>query len=85
MDKEIKKIIFPNNQFKPFSVINETIIDIKQKLLVSFDKVSKLKNLNIYCQCLEDFIKNYMLFIDYNESIYEKVYKKTEELFNCYL
>ena len=86
MDKEAKKIkVCKNKQLKPISLLIDSIVASKQKLSQSVDTINKLDNLNDCCKNLEDLVENYMQFLGDNESVYEKVYINTKDLFGYYI
>ena len=86
MDKENKKIkVCKIKQLKPISVLIDSIVASKQKLSQSVDSNIKLDNLNDCCKNLEDLVENYMVFLAENESVYEKVYINTKDLFGYYI
>ena len=86
LDKTKKKIkICKNHNLEPFSILLESIKISRQKLSESFDIQNKLENLKDCCQNIEKIIEHYMQFIKDNESIYEKIYINTNELFGYYI
>ena len=83
---ENKKIrICKSKDLKPFGSIIDSLRESEQKLSESCDNSNKCVNLNNCCECIEAMIKNYMTFIKDNESVYEKVYSNTKELFGYYI
>ena len=86
LDVKIKKVkIGKTKEFKPISILIDSIRASKQKLSEVEDINSKLNYLNDCCQCLEDLINNYKEFINDNESVYEKLYINIKDLFNYYI
>ena len=86
VDNKKKKIkICKNKNLQPFSILLESIKMSKQKLSESFNIQNKLENLKDCCQNIEKIIEHYMQFIKDNESIYEKIYTNTKELFGYYI
>ena len=86
VDENKKKIkIIKNKNLSTLHSVIGSINVIKQKLSESYDISNKLDNLNDCCFKYEELVKNYMLFVKENESIYEKVYLSTKELFSYYI
>ena len=72
VDREDKIIIIPNINKKTLSSFNNSIKWAKEKLLES--------SINY-----EELINHYLLFSRDNESVYEKKYTNTKELFKYYI
>ena len=86
MDKDNKKIkICKTKNLKTLSTVIGSINCSKQKLSESYDIRNKLENLNDCCQNYEELISNYNLFVKDNESVFEKIYSNTKELFTFYI
>ena len=86
MDQDNKKIkICKTKNFKTLSTIISSIKYSMQKLSESYDIEKKLENLNDCCKNFEDLVSNYLLFAKDNESVYEKIYINTKELFTYYI
>jgi molecular chaperone DnaK (HSP70) len=86
LNVENKKIkICKTKNLKTISTVIDSIDCSKQKLTESYDINNKLENLNDCCQNYEELISNYMVFVNDNESVYEKIYTNTKELFNYYI
>ena len=86
VDKEKKKIkICKNKDLQPFSLLLESIKISKKKLSESFDIQNKLESLKDCCSNTEAIIEHYLQFIKDNESIYEKIYINTKDLFSYYI
>ena len=86
MDKENKKIkICKTKNLKTLSTVIGSINCSKQKLSESYDTRNKLENLNDCCQNYEELISNYIQFVKDNESVFEKIYSNTKELFTFYI
>ena len=85
VDREDKIIIIPNINKKTLSSFNNSIKWAKEKLLESSDIKKKIENLNDLCINYEELINHYLLFSRDNESVYEKKYTNTKELFKYYI
>ena len=77
------------SQNSNFTSITKTIRNIKDTKVILeknyFDLNKRIKNLKDCCQYYEELIDLYMGFIKNNESIYEKIFIYTKELFKLYL
>ena len=82
--KKIK--ISQNSKISSISKMVKNIKDTKVILEKNYSDLNKrIKNLKDCCQYYEELIDLYMAFIKNNESIYEKIFIYTKELFKLYL
>ena len=85
-NKETKKIrICKTKNLKTFGSVIDSIKCSKEKLSESCDIKKKIENLNDCCINYEELVNNYLIFIKDNESVYEKIYTNTKELFSYYI
>ena len=86
LDTDNKKIkICKSKDFKTVSSLIESINISRQKISESIDDRRKVENLNDCCEAIEDLISNYTKFLKDNETVYEKIYTSTKELFDHYI
>jgi len=85
VDREAKKIIIRNINKKTLSSVNNSIRWAKEILSESSEIKKKIENLNDLCINYEELVNHYLLFSRDNESVYEKIYTNTKELFKYYI
>jgi len=84
--RETKKIkICKSKNLKTLSSVIDSIKCSKEKLSESCDIKKKIENLNDCCINYEDLVNHYLEFSKDNESVYEKIYTNTKELFKYYI
>ena len=71
---------------RPIVGIVKSINSIKETLSKNYNN-PELKNKNLIecCQYYDELISNYKTFAKYNESVFEKVFTYTQELFNLFV
>ena len=83
-NKKIK--ISKNKNLSYIASMIKSISSIKDSIAKSYNNPEeKIKNLVDCCKNVEELIDSYNLFITNNESVYEKIFGYTEELFNLYV
>ena len=86
MEEKRKKIrIGKTQELKPMSILFSSIQSSKQKLSEIGDIRSKLNALNDCCESYEELVNHYLLFLKDNETVYERIYINTKELFSYYI
>ena len=81
-----KMKISTNKNIGPIVGIVKSINSIKETLSKNYNN-PELKNKNLIecCQYYDELISNYKTFAKYNESVFEKVFTYTQELFNLFV
>ena len=82
-DKKIK--ITQNKNVSCIADLTKNIDILKENIKNSYDKINeKNKNLIDLCQIYEELIEKYKEFTLNDESVYEKIFNYTKQLFNLY-
>ena len=83
-NKKIK--ISKNKNIGSIAGVVKSISNIKDSIAKSYNNIEqKSKNLIECCQNYDELISNYKTFANHNESVYEKVFIYTKDLFNLYV